>query len=347
MKLLPILAISVFLLLLFGCGGQQPPANQTTPQQNTSNPANNTKPVTIIIGEQTNQTQEQNKTLEQNETPPVPVNLSVQYTYEPNDQIVIYFIDVGDVGLQGDAILVKKGDFNMLIDAGPAEKAGQVVDFLKSKGVENIAILVSTTADPRRYGGINAVADNFEIQKYWWSGNDFNDPAYAAIATRMANNSKGVEVVDEGYTASYDGINLTVLNPTGTGFSDVNNDAVVMRLDDRNFSMLFTSDIQTGGQGRLVDDEANLIKTRVMEAPYYGVGNGIAKIGIMLNAIKPETMIITGSADESPANGGSRLALWKLMNLSQYNITAYDNYDNGTLRMASDGQVYTIDALGS
>jgi competence protein ComEC len=349
MRLLPVLAVLIVFMLMFGCGDQKPPEqNQTgTNATNATNITKNNTPVTIIIGQQTNQTKEQNKTENKNETNQTVEIKELEYTNEPEEPLGVYFIYVGDDSLHGDAILLKKGDFNMLIDAGPAEKSGKVVDFLKSKGVDNVAIMISTTADPRRYGGINAVADNFRIQRYWWTGDAFDDNKYAAIATRMANITKGVDVIQDGYSVSYDGMDFTILNPPAKRFSDVNNDAIVMKVVDRNVSWLFTSDIQTGAQGRLVGDRAPLLKTDILEAPYYGVGQGIANIGVFLNKVRPQTVIISGSADESSKNGGSRDPLKRLLNTSQYNVTWYENYDNGTIRVISDGQTYVIDALGS
>ena len=344
MKLAPILAILVVFMLILGCGGKTPVSNVTN--ATPANSTNGTTPVTIIINNQTNQSVEQNNSVQQNTTT-APVNNSIQYTNDPTQPLGIYFIDVGSMGQHGDAILIKKGDFNMLVDAGPLEEGGRVVDFLKSRGVDNIAVLVSTADDPRRYGGIGNVAQTFPIQSYWWPGETFNDTSYAAIASTMGSTTKQVVIANDGYNASFDGIDFTVLNPDPNKlFYDPNNDAMVIRVSEDGFTMLLTSDIQTGAQGKLINEYPSLIKTEVLEAPYYGVGTGTANIVPFLNAAKPQTVVISGSADESAANGGSRAPFERLMNMSQYDIKWYDNYDNGTLRITvTDGQ-YAIDTLG-
>jgi beta-lactamase superfamily II metal-dependent hydrolase len=333
-------------MLLFGCGGQTPGSNGTgnTTQINHSN---GTAPVTIIIGGQKNQTTQQNYTDKRNETPP-PAKRGINYTEDPNQPLGVYMIYVGDTGLQGEAILIKKGDFDVLVDAGPADKAGKVVDFLKSKGVDDIEILISTTGDPRRYGGITAVAENFKVESYWWPGVSYDRPDYSAIANRLEGTNTQVIVPKRGYNTTYDGINLVVLNPdSGMLFNDVNNDAMVIRLANGDFTMLLTSDIQTGAQGRLIGQYPDLIKTKVLDAPYYGVGSGTANIGVFLNTAKPDAVVISGSADESAANGGSRDPFRRLMNMSQYKIKYYENYKNGTLRITVNGGQYLIDSLGS
>ncbi len=329
------------LFVIFGClggGGQQPPANQT-------NQTNATPPVQIIIGNQTNQTTVKNITQEENNTPPAPPPPEISYTNEPEKELGIYFIDVGAPGEQGDAIVIRKGDFTMLVDAGAADMGDKVANFLKDHQVDTIQVLVSTNADPRHYGGIESVAQSIPIQQLWWSGLSENDPNYASLMQSVGNKTRKVRVIGDGFNIVLDGINITALNPKGAGVNDVNNDAVVLRIADRNFSALLTSGIQTGAQGSLANNNATLIHTQLMQAPYYGVGAGTSNIGLFLITAKPETIVISGSSDDSPANGGSRDPFKRLMN--QYGIAYYENYANGTIRVSTDGQNYTVMALGT
>ncbi len=335
-----LIASALLFVVIFGClgGGQQPPANQT-------NQTNATPPVQIIIGNQTNQTTVKNITQEENVTPPAPPPPEISYTNEPDKEIGIYFIDVGAPGEQGDAIVIRKGDFTMLVDAGAADMGDRVTNFLKDHQVSQIQVLVSTNADPRHYGGISTVAQNIPIQQLWWSGLTENDQDYASLMQSVGNQTRKVRVIGDGFNIVLDGINITALNPKGAGVNDVNNDAVVLRLADRNFSALLTSGIQTGTQGNLANNNASLIHTQVMQAPYYGVGAGTSNIGLFLITAKPETIVISGSSDDSAANGGSREPFKRLMD--QYGIAWYENYVNGTIRVSSDGQNYTVMPLGS
>jgi len=327
------------LMLLLGCAGEQPPAGE-----NKSNGANKTNesPIKIISGEQKNQTILKNET---KPPPPPEENKSMQYTYDPEQRFSIFFINVGGPALHGDAILLKKGDMDILVDAGPMQNGSKVVDFLRARGVDDIEVLISTNADPRHYGGIGTVADNYKIEEFWWNGETSDDPDYSALIKRMENESKAVKIVDAGFNADLNGINISVLNPSiAKKFDDVNNDAIVLRMADRNFSMLLTSGIQTGAQGMLINEIGSQVKARVMQAPYYGVGAGTSNIGIFLLSAKPETVIISGSSDESAQNGGSREPFKRIM--AQYKIAYFENYKNGTIKVTSDGNEYAVMALG-
>ncbi len=52
----------------------------------------------------------------------------------PSGSLSVSFIDVG----QGDGVLVQAGGEHYLIDAGRAEEGPNVVDFLRSRGVESL-----------------------------------------------------------------------------------------------------------------------------------------------------------------------------------------------------------------
>ena len=335
-----LLALALVFVVLLGCiGGQpeQPPQpNQTAP--NATN-ASNQSQVGIIVGPQQNQTAGGNATV-----PQPPANQTAPpFENQTNATLGVYFIDVGSAGLHGSAILIKKGDMETLIDAGPAANSGRVIDFLHSRDVDDIDLLVSTSGDPRNYGGIGAVADNFRVEDFWWNGETLDDANYASLVGRMVSLPQGSQIVERGTVATLNGVRLEVLNPSKSRFKDVNNDAIVIRVTDRNFSMLLTSNIQNGAEGSILSALPDKIQAQVMQAPYYGVGLGTSSLGVFpafLNKAKPQVVVITGSADESGDNGGSRDPFRALM--SQYNISWYETYGSGDLRVISDGNGYTI-----
>jgi beta-lactamase superfamily II metal-dependent hydrolase len=61
----------------------------------------------------------------------------------PSGSLSVSFIDVG----QGDGVLVQAGGENYLIDAGRPEEGPNVVDFLRSRGVDSLDGIV--VANPR------------------------------------------------------------------------------------------------------------------------------------------------------------------------------------------------------
>ncbi len=343
MKLAPVIFGLMIFVLLFGCFGPTPTPSDngtTTVTKNDTTTQNGT--VTVIIGPQKNQTATntggQENTSNDGEPTQPPKNTSIEYGYDPNQKLGVYFIAAEDGSTHGASVLIKKGDLDILVDGGSAQSGGKVVDFLKSKGVDDIDVLVSTNADPGRYGGIATVADNFKIEHFWWSGNDNNDPEYKKLIELMAGETKLVQTVQEGYSEDLNGINASVLNPQKKVFNDRNNDAVVLKIVDRKFSMLLTSDIIVGAQGVLINTQN--LTADIMDAPYYGTGTGTNMIGLFLQKTAPKAVIITGSSDDSAVNGGSRSPFEILMGV--YKIGWYATYVNGSIRIESDGTSYAI-----
>lgn len=83
----------------------------------------------------------------------------------PADSLVVSFIDVG----QGDAILIQSGGKNYLIDGGRSEEGPNVVDFLRSRGVERLDGLVATHPDADHIGGLPDVLDGFDVATVYLS----------------------------------------------------------------------------------------------------------------------------------------------------------------------------------
>jgi competence protein ComEC len=348
-----VFAFLALAILLSGCTNPPAPEQNGTQPANATNatvPEQNNTNVTIITNQQQNQTVQQ----QQNITNPAPAveSKEINYTFQPNDTLAIYFIYVGDAAskLQGDAILIKKGDLDVLVDAGSAQTGGRVVDFLKSKNIDDIDVMLSTNADPDHYGGLGAVAAAYRVEEFWWSGKTFNDQSYAALGTALASGAEGnvktVRTVGRGFNMTLNGITLSVLSPGPRPFGDMNNDAVVLRVQDRNFSAVLLSGAQLGAQGDLLSAQKGMLKCDVMQAPYYGLGAGTSGIANLLTSIKPKLMVISGGPDESAASGGSRDPFRRL--LDQDGIPYIENYADGgsTVRITYDGEACAYGYLG-
>ncbi len=317
-----LLFLLLGMLLIFGCidlGGQ--PANETGKNISVTINVEPQKNVTVIINE-TKPPENQTTAPEEWKGP--------TYRYDPSANLGVYFIDACDyeAGQHATAILVKKEDLDMLIDAG-SQHSGAVVDFLKTRGVDDIDVLVSTAEDSGRYGGLKKVADEFGVEEFWWSGQATTSAYREAVDYVMAK-AKNSSIVSYGYKRELNGIKTEVLNPPVLT-KDVYNDAVVLRVEDRGKIFLFLSDTLGGAQSYMANNQKEKIKCNVMEAPYYGLGSGTAVIGVFLQTAKPGTVVINGCSDETAEKEGStRLPFKRLM--GQYGISYLETYKNGTVK---------------
>ncbi len=335
-KMVVLLFAFVFL---FGCigGEEQPPGNGPAVGENGSD-------IGIIIEEEQNVSVAVNETGEEEE--PEEVWEGIDYSEEPGVNLGIYFLDACDYGTgdHGAAIFIKKGDLDILVDGGSFASGSRVLDYLKLRGVDDIDVLVSTTGDYRRYGGLDAIIDEFEIEEFWWGGNDYADSTYAGVVDKAIAKAKNVRIVERGYKITLNGIEIEALNPrTAARFDDINNDAIVLRIYDRNMSVLLMSNIQVGAQGDLTSNLKDEINVDVIEAPYYGVGQGTANIALFLQDSLPGYAVIEGCSDETmEVEGSTRTPFKRIMDQEQYDVTYFETYADGTVRIIVDESGWDI-----
>lgn len=128
----------------------------------------------------------------------------------PSGSLSISFIDVE----QGDSVLVQAGGEDYLIDAGQPEQGPNVVDFLRSRGVDKLDGLVSSGPDADHSGGLPDVLEAFTVENIYLSG--YSSPTITYNNTLRAMNTEkrteGAEVtqVRAGDAMDWSGVQVDV-----------------------------------------------------------------------------------------------------------------------------------------
>ena len=338
-----LLFLSLFIL---GCAQNTQPPPDTINSNNTIVPPIENK-TTIVIK---NSTEYEppiigNQTLPPSLQPPTGPVVTPSYLQTPNDKFAIYFINTGTDGLQGDAILIKKGEFDMLIDTGTEVSGPTVVDFLKSHGVDDLEVLASTNADPDHYGGMKNVLDTFGVEEFWWSGKLYGDKTYENLIRSVNDRSISIKEVSRGENYSFNGLQVLVLNPSATrSFGDRDNDAITLKITQDQFCTLLTSGILAGAQADVINIPNFNPHCNILEIPGHGLGRATTNIGPFLVRIAPTDVIFSGARDDPSADKkGTRFILYDKLNATKTKY--YENYKNGTVRITSDGFQYIIEYL--
>ncbi len=202
----------------------------------------------------------------------------------PDGRFTVHFLDVG----QGDsAFLVFPDGTTMLIDGGGQRSfrddeeveferdfAGigerVVSEFLWELGYEHIDFIVSTHPDADHINGLTDVIKNFRV------GTILVGKKFVSIAEydRMAQiaHEKRVPIIEigEGTRMEIDGAVALFLNPQrGLTASPGNDDSIVVRITYGSKSFLFTGDIETNTEERLVGVGFRL-DSDVVKVPHHG-----------------------------------------------------------------------------
>ncbi len=327
-----IIWAALFIMLL-GCLGQESGGEiqiEKEEGQNVSEEVQEDIKVNITVEEQKNETAQPppqaEPPVEEEETEEAP-----EYIFNPQATTGVYFLDVADRETHGRAVLVKKGDFDMIIDTGPEKFSNKLISFLRSKNVDDIEVLVLSVNDPRVLGGVEKLKEKYAIREVWWNGDEEMREMVESIEAES-------RVVGRGEEYEYNGIKFEILNPPSKRFADPDNNAVVIRMVDKNVSILFTSNILMGAQGDLANTQN--ISAHILHAPYFGVGRGTRNIQLFLQKVSPEVTIIDGSERDTPDMGAERAPFKRLLN--QYNIGYVETYETGDAKIIIDEQGYSV-----
>ncbi|MGI8650657.1 MAG: MBL fold metallo-hydrolase, partial [Rubrobacter sp.] len=151
----------------------------------------------------------------------------------PVGVLSLSFIDVG----QGDSILVQAGSESYLIDAGNSEEGSKVVDFLRSRGVDQLDGMISTSGDADHSGGLADVLDAFTVENIYVSGYPKETLTYTNFlrTAREEVNTEGASfsALSAGNALDWAGRRVDVLNPpacSGEEYSGSNDSSVAVLL---------------------------------------------------------------------------------------------------------------------
>ncbi|AEM79489.1 ComEC/Rec2 family competence protein [Thermoanaerobacter wiegelii] len=316
-RLLSLLLIFILLLFSFaGCSGTTNIDQQSTSIQ--------TQQVNAVQTQQTN-TQETNQAAQQQSNKSTNTSVSGKLTAS--------FIGMG----QGDSIFIQTpSGKTMLIDAGVPEMGSRVVDFIKSRGINKIDILVGTHPHADHIGGIPAVIENFQIGKFYMpkvttTTKTFEDVLRAAKAKGLSINiAKAGVAFDLGSD-----VTAKMIAPNNTSYDDLNNYSAVIKLTYGNTSFLFTGDASAQSEEEMLSKGYDL-KADVLKVGHHGSSS--ATTWVFLKAVSPKYAVISVGKNNDYGHPHKE-TMEKLKSLG---VTVYRTDECGTVVAVSDGRTISF-----
>ncbi|MDO4316682.1 MAG: MBL fold metallo-hydrolase [Lachnospiraceae bacterium] len=152
----------------------------------------------------------------------------------------VHFLSCG----KADAILLLADGEAMLVDAGYAANASQVVAYLKAQGVTKLRYLVLTHGDKDHVGGMAEVLENFAVEQLLISPRKEASAEYNAMAEAAQKRSVAVTVPEVGSSFAFGKGSFTVLAPGEEALAeDSDNDSsLVLQYFYGNRSFLLMGD---------------------------------------------------------------------------------------------------------
>jgi competence protein ComEC len=189
-----------------------------------------------------------------------------------SDDLRVTFLSVGE----GDAAVVRfPGSRVMVIDGGSAWRdfdLGErvVARYLWVNKIMHVDWIALSHPDQDHFGGLDFIARNFSPDEFWDVAAENHDEGYEHLLATLDAQHVPIRRIDATTPPiSIAGVRLTALNPRATPATSRNNASMVLRLEYRGTSLLFTGDLEAAGESALLAASHNLPAT-ILKVPHHG-----------------------------------------------------------------------------
>ena len=268
------------------------------------------------------------------------ISLSYSVLAAEDNTIWVSFIDVG----QGDSILIQDSNgFDVLIDGGKTSAGDAVLSYLRSRGVDDIDVMIATHANSDHIGGLIDVlgADDIPVERVLYNGYPGTTVTWNNFVAAVTAEGLTLEATSYPDTHFWGGITAYTLNPLpGLTNPEQNDASVVILIDHANVEILLTGDI----------GDANELEVASRGVPYWfgpeccaevlkvgHHGSKYATSASFLATVQPDEAVISVGD-----NSYGHPAPETLDRLSTAGVTVWRTDESGTILAISDGLVAQI-----
>lgn len=183
----------------------------------------------------------------------------------------VHFIDV----YHGDAILIQKGDTNILIDGGHGynlfSSSTELFSFLENKEIEKFDAIIGSHPHWDHIGGLINILNEYPVEKVYDSGWGREWGIYQTYIDLIEEKEIPFATPRRGETINVRNLKFEVLHPPeGVENYSINNASLVLRLDYGDVSFLFTGDIEAEAEQELVKEGLRL-EADILKVPHHGL----------------------------------------------------------------------------
>lgn len=244
-----------------------------------------------------------------------------------DNQLTVSYIDVG----QGDATLIRKGTFSMLIDAGKNEKGTTVVEYIKKQGIKKLNVLVGTHPDSDHIGGMDDVLEQIPVDTVYLPDAKKETKTYREIEEALEQTDKEAQMPEIGKEYLYDeNVRIRFLGPQRV-YRDANDNSLVVQLAYGKNRFLFMGDAQEPAESDILEKNYDL-ECDVLKVGHHG--SYTATSDRFLQESDPAYAVISCGKDNSYGHPHAAV----LAKLEDEDVQIYRTDTMGTITAISDGK---------
>lgn len=253
-----------------------------------------------------------------------------------SDTLKVYITDVG----QADSILIRDGNYNMLIDAGNNSDGKKLVKYYKELGITSFKYVFASHPHEDHIGGMDDIINNFDIENFYMPDKLSTTKTFEDMLDALERKNLKYIVPKVNDKLSLNNSNIDVIY-VGSDVSDINDSSIVLKLNYFSNSFLFTGDLGSNKEKEILNSGAN-IKADVLKVGHHGSSYSTASL--FLDKVNPSFAAISVGKNNIYKHPASST----LEKLNKRGIKVYRTDLDGTILFESNGKdisVSTFDTL--
>lgn len=263
-------------------------------------------------------------------------------------ELRIYFVDVG----QGDCtFIVTPKNQTILVDGGGSELSQYdvgkniLIPYLLDRGYTKIDYIMISHFDRDHVGGILTIMEELQVKNVIFAKQEEDSNNYQEFIELVKEKNIKLRIVEKGNRIRIeDEIYFDLLWPPKKQIEEnaLNNNSIVAQLVYREFSMLFTGDIEEKAEKEILQDvNSNYLKATVLKVAHHG--SKTSTTTEILKEIKPQVALI-GVGKNNNFGHPSKETLEKLKNCNS-KIYRTDESGEISITVNKKGKIVKIEKL--
>jgi len=211
-----------------------------------------------------------------------------------NNVVSVSFLDIG----QGDAILLRQGNFDLLVDGGPDLSVLQRLGETRPAWDRKIDVVILTHPDQDHLGGLVYVLKKYEVGVVVTPKIIDKTKNYQIFLQSILDKKIPLVFAQAGQTIDYNNIKINIIAPDNKllewGKTNINNASIVSRINIPGASLLLTGDIEAPVENYLAKKYNTELTSDILKVGHHGskTSSSIS----LLDFVKPELAIISVAA---------------------------------------------------
>lgn len=217
------------------------------------------------------------------------------------NELAVFFFNVG----QGDAEMIQKGNFQVLIDGGPDDKVLSEIGKVMPLSDRKIDVMILSHPHADHLVGLNQVLDRYEVGTIYSTGVSYTSNQYLEFLGKIKDRNIDYKIPKEGDTLDLPEIGKIHFLWPGERFKqqtveNLNNTSEIVQFCAELHCALLGGDAEIEEQTEMLgyysqQNALDQLKSEILKIPHHGSSNGAGEE--FFKAISPKYAVISAGAD--------------------------------------------------